>query len=85
MSLSEIAYHCMAVSLTAYMKSRCDVSSQHKLPCIEELLQTVGMQHLKEFYGVTDEHVKEFVQMKVNNGVWFKYGPYISDRPNEVM
>lgn len=83
--ITETAYHIMKVSLTSFMKSRCSVSSQHKLPGIEEILGTISMQHLKDFYHVTDDHVKEFVEMKVSNGEWFRYGPYISDHPIEVM
>lgn len=85
MVMTELAYTILRKSLDGFMKSRCQVSSQHKLPGIEELLDTITVHHLKDFYGITDDNVREVVEMNIANGLWFRYGPYLSDHPIDVM
>ena len=65
--------------ILAFMSSRCDVSSQHKLPVIGDILDTV----MAEFIGV--ERTRKIVETMLADGRLIAYGPYISDRKIDVL
>lgn len=65
--------------LLCFMSARCDVSSQHKLPTINEVLET----HTADMIGV--ERAKKIIEEMLADGRLIAYGPYISDRKHEVL
>lgn len=66
-------------AILSFMSSRCDVSSQHKLPSLNEILDTFTA----EYIGV--ERTREMVNDMLADGTLVAYGPYISDHEIEVM
>lgn len=65
--------------ILAYMETRCSVSSQHKLPGREEILDCTFVQ----FTGLV---VAELVlDTMIADGTLRKYGPYLSDREIDVL
>lgn len=83
--MRDLGLTMMKTSLAAFMSTRCNVSSQHKLPGIEELMDLTGIKHLKQFYQVMDLDILIHVEDMVAEGKWFRYGPYLSDHPIDVM
>lgn len=67
------------IGLRGFMSTRCDVSSQHKLPTESEILGTFTA----EFCGV--EACRAVIREHLNDGTWHQYGPYLSDREIEVL
>lgn len=65
--------------ILAFMSSRCDVSSQHKLPGIEDILDT----HMAKFIG--PDRTRKLIEAMLADGRLIAYGPYISDREIDVM
>lgn len=62
-----------------YLSTRCDVSSQHKLPTEEEILATA-------FASVLGPgRVRLALDQMERHGLIFRYGPYISDRRIDVL
>jgi transcriptional regulator with XRE-family HTH domain len=66
-------------ALAGFMGARCRVSSQHKLPVRGEILQTSWARFF------TAEEVEARIDAAVREGRLIEYGPYLSDRPNEVL
>lgn len=66
--------------ILAYMGTRCAVSSQHKLPGIQELQHSAG---LSTFYD--DVQIADTVDDMIKEGRLYKYGPYLSDRQIDVL
>lgn len=67
-------------ALLAYMGTRCDVSSQHKLPGREELYETVCLGFLWD-----RETIDRGVDKLLAEGRLFAYGPYLSDHEINVL
>ena len=65
--------------LLSFMSARCDVSSQHKLPGVEEILATVSA----EMIGV--ERTRKLINAMLKDGRLIAYGPYISDHEIDVL
>lgn len=65
--------------LLSFMSARCDVSSQHKLPTLNEILGTLTA----EMIGL--ERTKILVSAMLEDGRLIAYGPYLSDRENDVL
>lgn len=65
--------------LLGFMSTRCDVSSQHKLPTLNEILGTFTA----EMIGV--ERTKTLVASMLEDGRLIAYGPYISDHEIDVL
>lgn len=66
-------------SILSFMSSRCDVSSQHKLPSLEDILDTFMAEYIG--FGRTEDMVKDMLA----DGTLIAYGPYISDHEIDVM
>lgn len=66
-------------SILAYMSTRCDVSSQHKLPGKEELLHSVTLSLF------TQDKIIQAIDELIGAGKIFVYGPYISDHAIDVL
>lgn len=65
--------------MLAYMGTRCDVSSQHKLPGREELHSTVCL-------SVWDhEKIDQAIDRMIGDGRIIAYGPYLSDHEIDVL
>lgn len=67
-------------AILAYMSTRCDVSSQHKLPVLEELYDTVTIGLL-----FSRETIDRTMVDLIARGKVFQYGPYLSDHVIDVM
>lgn len=67
-------------AIEGYMSTRCDVRSQHKLPCVSELHESVI---LSFFFTKTD--IDNAVDRMLADGRLRVYGPYISDRKIDVL
>jgi hypothetical protein len=61
------------------MEARCDVRSQHKLPGMNEILNTTTV----EYIGL--ERAKRIIESLLADGTLIAYGPYISDHNIDVM
>lgn len=72
------AHLCMGAILS-FMESRCDVSAQHKLPTMQEILSSATARII----GV--EQTRIVVEELVKIGVLVRYGPYYSDHDVEVL
>lgn len=66
-------------AILSFMSTRCDVSSQHKLPGEEGLLSTA----LAGFVG--EGRVRTALSELLETGAIRRYGPYLSDRTIDVM
>lgn len=66
-------------AILGYMEARCDVSSQHKLPGIDEIASTV----FANFVGA--DRVREIVDQMLKDGDLIDYDGYISDHQIEVL
>lgn len=66
-------------ALRRFLSTRCDVSSQHKLPTEEDLLNT----HMAKIYG--KEAILKALNQMLEDGEARSYGPYISDRQIDVL
>lgn len=66
-------------ALKGFMSSRCNVSSQHKLPSREEVLGTVWA----SYFDAAD--VSARIDAALADGSFIAYGPYISDRRIDVL
>jgi hypothetical protein len=66
-------------ALLRFMGSRCNVSSQHKLPTLDEILSTVTA----EFIGVN--RVKRMVSAMLLDSRLIAYGPYLSDHEIDAL
>lgn len=88
--LSEVQYAALRGFVRGFCGSRCAVRSQHKLPNIFELMDTVSWDHVRS-YGVTDKHLHDYLTMLIDTGVFFMYGTslmsgaYISDHEIDVL
>ncbi len=88
--LSEVQYAALRGFVRGFCGSRCAVRSQHKLPCLQELEETLSFQHL-QLCGVTKQHLHDYIQMLIDQGLMFMYGTdlrkgaYISDHPIDVL
>jgi len=67
-------------AILAYMSTRCDVSSQHKLPGIEELHNTVTLGML-----FTKKDIDKAVEELLTDKKLVAYGPYLSDHAIDVL
>jgi hypothetical protein len=67
--------------LLSYMSSRCDVSSQHKLPTYSEL--RLVLDKYSDFLDVNK--LRPTLDQMVVKGKLFKYGPYYSDHEIDVL
>ena len=73
------------ISLTAanvllgFMETRCDVSSQHKLPTLTEILSTVTAK------TIGTDRVARIIDVLLAEGKLIRYGPYYSDHPIDVL
>ncbi|MFC5584488.1 hypothetical protein ACFPOD_05150 [Nitratireductor kimnyeongensis] len=65
--------------ILGYLSTRCDVSSQHKLPTVEDILSTWTAETIGRVR--TSSLVDELLQ----EGRLISYGPYISDHPIDVL
>lgn len=65
--------------IVSFMETRCAVSSQHKLPTMDEILSTATARII----GV--ERTRGLVEELVNIGVLIQYGPHYSDHDVEVL
>lgn len=65
--------------LLGFMSTRCDVSSQHKLPSVEEILGT----WTAEIIGA--ERTRKLIDAMLKDGRLIAYGPYISDHEIDVL
>lgn len=70
---------CVLAAVMGFMSTRCDVSSQHKLPTMDEIQSTI----LNEFFE--DGLFVREVERLISTGILRMYGPYISDREIDVM
>lgn len=72
------AYLCRA-AIVSFMETRCAVSSQHKLPTMDEILSTAtaGL--------IGRERTRELIAEMIDSGVLLEYGPHISDHDIEVL
>lgn len=66
-------------ALFGFLSTRCDVSSQHKLPTLDEIKSTAWAAYF------TPEAIDVAVRGAILAGQIFEYGPYLSDREIEVM
>lgn len=66
-------------ALRAFLSTRCDVSSQHKLPTEEDILST----HMVKIFG--KEAIQKALNQMLEDGETRLYGPYISDRQIDVL
>lgn len=66
-------------ALVSFMETRCDVSSQHKLPTLDEILSTATARII----GV--ERTRNLLDELVSSGVLIQYGPHYSDHDVEVL
>lgn len=71
--------HTARRAIFAFLSTRCDVSSQHKLPTEDELLNTT----VAEFIG--RGRMKAMLDGMVRNGSVLRYGPYLSDHEIDVL
>lgn len=69
---------CLA-AVVSFMEARCAVSSQHKLPTMDEILSTATARII----GV--ERTRGLVEELVSIGVLIQYGPHYSDHDVEVL
>lgn len=65
--------------IMSFMSTRCDVSSQHKLPCEEDILETVFAEYIGK------DRVRAALRELIESGAIRQYGPYLSDRAIDVM
>lgn len=66
-------------AILSFMSTRCAVSSQHKLPCEEDIMNTV----MADFVG--RERLRIGLHELIASGAIRQYGPYLSDRAIDVM
>lgn len=66
--------------ILAYMNARCEVSSQHKLPCREELHGTVMLGGLFK-----KKDIDEALDDLISSGKIVSYGGYLSDHVIDVL
>lgn len=66
-------------ALLSFMRERCDVSSQHKLPTQDEILG----EDFAALVGV--ERTRNLIGLLVSQGHFIAYGPHISDHTIEVL
>lgn len=89
--ISEQGYAALRGGFGGFMRERCKVSSQHKLPNIYEILDTLTWDMIHRTYGVTAKQAHDYIQMMVDQGSWFMYGnsimggAYLSDHPIDVL
>lgn len=69
---------CMG-AIVSFMETRCAVSSQHKLPTMDEILSSVTAKVI----GL--DRTKSLVLELVSLGVLIQYGPHFSDHDVEVL
>lgn len=67
-------------AILAYMSTRCDVTSQHKLPTREEFYSTVILGDLFR-RSVLDSSIDDLISEKKIH----VYGPYMSDHAIDVL
>lgn len=70
---------CKQVILS-FMSTRCDVSSQHKLPTKDEITNSATFKML-----FSDELVDRCIDELIDDNELIVYGCYISDRTIEVL
>lgn len=66
-------------AITSYMETRCAVSSQHKLPTMDDILSS------RTARIIGTDRTQELVWELVGLGVLIRYGPYFSDHDVEVL
>ena len=66
-------------AILSFMESRCDVRSQHKLPGLDEILNTVTVEYIGK------ERAKRIIDSLLADGTLIAYGPYLSDHAIDVM
>lgn len=67
-------------AILSYMSTRCQVSSQHKLPGKQELYETVTIGFLFD-----RKTIDAGIEGLLSEGKLFAYGPYLSDHAIDVM
>ena len=66
-------------AILSFMETRCDVSSQHKLPTLDEILSSTTARIIGA------DRTQELVWELVGIGVLIRYGPHFSDHDVEVL